>query len=76
MSNDIDDLIATALKIPRDKLSDDLEYGSIQEWDSLSHVNLMLRLESTYDLEIDEDTMVELITVRAIKDFVREQAEG
>lgn len=72
--HDLDDLIAAALKIAREKLSDDLEYGSIQEWDSLAHVNLMLSLESRYDLEIDEDTMVELTTVGAIRDFVRERA--
>jgi citrate synthase len=74
MQNDLDELIATTLKIPQEQLSDTLEYGSIQQWDSLSHVNLMLRLEDAYGIEIDEDTMIELTSVRAIRDFVREQA--
>lgn len=74
MSDTIDTLIATTLKISPDQLSDDLEYGSIKEWDSLAHVNLMLKLESEYDLEIDEDTMIELTSVGAIKEFVREKA--
>ncbi len=73
-TSDITSLIAETLKIPGSQVTDDLEYGSIAQWDSLNHVNLMLRLESKYDIEIDEDTMVELTSVRAIRDFVREQA--
>lgn len=72
--DDLDTLIATALKIPREELRDDLEYGEIQQWDSLSHVNLMLSLEAAYDVEIDEDTMVELTSIGAIKAFVRDHA--
>ncbi len=71
MNDDIDELLASALKIPRDELRDELEYGEITQWNSLTHVNLMLRIEATYDLEIDEDTMVELTSIRAIKDFVQ-----
>lgn len=74
MSDNIDALIAETLKIRTDEVSEDLEYGSIEGWDSLSHVNLMLKLEATYDVEIDEDAMVELTTVRAIKEFIRERA--
>lgn len=66
----IETIIAQALKIPAEEVRDDLEYGSIESWDSLGHVTLMLQIESEYDVEIDEDTMVELTTVRAIKDYV------
>jgi acyl carrier protein len=51
-------------------VNDDLEYGSIEGWDSLAHVSLMLQIETDYDVEIDEDTMIELTTVRAIKEYV------
>lgn len=74
MSDDLEGLLASALKIPRSRLTDDLEYGAIEQWDSLSHVNLMLSLEAAYDVEIDEDTMIELTSIAAIKDFVRSNA--
>lgn len=70
MADRIDSLIADALKISPEEVRDDLGYGSIESWDSLAHVSLMLQLESEYDLEIDEDTMVELTSVRAIKDYL------
>ncbi len=74
MADDIDQLIATALKIPLSQITDDLAYEGIEQWDSLAHVNLMLAIEDRYDIEIDEDLMIELTSVRAIKDFVSQQA--
>jgi citrate synthase len=74
MSEDIDELLARSLRIPRGELKDDLEYGEIRQWNSLAHVNLMLALEEAYGLPIDEDRMVELTSVRAIKDFVKASA--
>lgn len=74
MNDELDVLIAATLKIPQSQIRDDLEYGSIEQWNSLSHVNLMLKLEMKYDFEIDEDTMVELTSIRAIKHFISEKA--
>ena len=72
MSDEIEALIADALKIPQTSVNDDLEYGAISEWGSFAHVNLMLMLEAKYGVEIDEEDMVELLSVAAIKDFIRE----
>ncbi|HZH05179.1 MAG TPA: acyl carrier protein [Lautropia sp.] len=70
MADQIDELIARTFKITPSEVNDDLEYGSIEGWDSLAHVSLMLQIETDYDVEIDEDTMIELTTVRAIKEYV------
>ena len=74
MADSIEHIIAQTLKIGPDEVRDDLEYGSIESWDSLAHVSLMLQIESEYDVEIDEDTMVELTSVRAIKDYLSQMA--
>lgn len=74
MADEIDTLIAGALKIPLARVSDDLGYASISEWGSLAHVNLMLHLEAKYGVEIDEEVMVELLSVRDIKQFIFENA--
>lgn len=71
MTDKLDQLIADTLKIAPEEVSDDLAYGSLPGWDSLAHVSLMLQLEAEYDIEIDEDTMVELTSVAAIRDYVQ-----
>ena len=74
MTAKLDSLIAQTFKISSDDLHDDLAYGSLPGWDSLAHVSLMLQIEADYDVEIDEDTMVELTTVGAIREYVQNAA--
>jgi citrate synthase len=71
VTDKLDQLIADSLKIAPEDVTDDLAYGSLPGWDSLAHVSLMLQLEAEYDVEIDEDVMVELTSVAAIRDFVQ-----
>ena len=66
---DISRLVATTLGIPIERVTDDLAFSEVAEWDSLNHVNLMLALEGALHIEIDEDQMVELTTVKAIREF-------
>lgn len=63
-------LIAEQLRVPQARVRDELAFGAIPEWDSLNHVNLMVALEAEYGVTVDEDRMVELTTVRAIRTFI------
>ena len=65
----VDQIIAKTLKIPPQKITEDLGFGTITEWDSMNHVHLMVALEGALDTEIDEDAMIELTTVRAVRHF-------
>lgn len=65
-------IIAGALGIEAAAIGDDLHYQSIPEWDSLGHLALMVELESVLGTQIPEDRVVELDSLRAIRDFVRE----
>lgn len=69
----VDTLIARVLRIPEELVSDALEYRSIAQWDSLTHVNLMLAIEETYGLPIDSDLIVTLSSVAAIRAHVQQQ---
>ena len=69
-TNAVEELLASVLGIPPEQVTDELEFNSIPEWDSLNHVNLMLALEKHCATSIDEELMVELIDVPAIRAFV------
>lgn len=66
-------VIANALRISESDVTDTLEFNGFHAWDSLNHVALMLSLEAEYDLIIPDDLMIELTTVRAIREFVERQ---
>ena len=70
IDNAVSTLVATTLGISLEKVNDDLAYGAVPEWDSFSHVRLMLALEDAFSVTIDEEEMIELTTVRAIRRFV------
>lgn len=69
--NRVERVIAEALRIDAQRVKDELAYGDVPEWDSLNHVDLMLRLETDFGVEIGEDEMLELTSVRAIRTFVQ-----
>ena len=66
---DVRQVIASVLGIPKEDVTDDLEFGGLREWDSLTHVNLMLALEAALQTTIDADAMIVLTSVRAIRAF-------
>lgn len=66
----VDHVIAEQLRIAPERIRDELAFSEIPEWDSLGHVNLMVALEAEYGVSIDEDAMLELTSVRAIRAFV------
>lgn len=73
MKTPIEQVIAATFGISPGAVTDTLEFNAIPEWDSLNHVNLMLALESEYSIEVDEERMIELTNVRAIRDFLNEE---
>ena len=66
----VESLIASTLNIPVDQVTPESDMTTLQNWDSLGHINLVLAIEETYGVIVDEDAVVELTSVRAIRDFV------
>ena len=46
-----------ALEVEESQL-DELEYQSIEAWDSIGHMNLIGELEDTFDIEMETDDVV------------------
>jgi citrate synthase len=67
-------VVASALRVDPAALTDDLEFNSIPEWDSINHVALILALEETYGLTISDDKIVELTRYRVIREFIEAHA--
>ena len=58
--------IANILKIRPERLNADSQIGSVSEWDSFAHVEIMMYLEENYDLSIDEKTIEKLTNIKSI----------
>ena len=52
-------IFKTALNISDDKLSENLEYNEIEEWDSIGHMTLVAALEEEYKITLETDDIVD-----------------
>jgi len=72
LSQRIQTLLAEAIQVPPDLVSAELAFGDLPQWDSLGHMEVMLRLEETFGIAIDADTIARLISVPEICAFLEE----
>ena len=45
-------LFATSLNISEDKVSENLKYNEIEEWDSIGHMSLMSAIEDEFKISL------------------------
>ena len=60
--------VAGVMEVDVSTLSEDTAYGSIEKWDSLMHVKLVMEIEEEYDVEIPID---EVPNIKTLKDFYK-----
>ena len=53
-----------SLGIAMDRVTDDLAYNTIEEWDSVGHMTLVAGIETAFDVMLDTDDILDLSSVR------------
>ncbi|WP_414830120.1 acyl carrier protein [Alteromonas sp. H39] len=59
-----------ALGIDKERVTDDLQYNTIKEWDSTAHMVLISELENTFDVMLDTDDIIDMSSVAKAKDIL------
>ena len=60
-----------SLTIEQDMVNDNLEYGSIPEWDSIAHMSLMSELEDKFQISIDTDDVIDFSGFQKGKEILK-----
>ena len=66
-------VLAEVLRLPLAAVDDDLAMKDTSTWDSLTHMELIAALESTYSIEFTFDEIVAMTTVGAIRHILTEK---
>ena len=66
-------IMATTLKLAPAKITRETSDKDLAAWDSLAHVNLMLSLEQTFELELEVEDFAKLTSVPAILGYLKER---
>jgi acyl carrier protein len=59
-----------ALGIPRERVTDDLAYNTIKEWDSVGHMALVVELEGQFEVMFDTDDILGMSTVGKAREIL------
>jgi acyl carrier protein len=69
----VQSLVAVAIQVPVEMVTAELSFGDLPQWDSLGHMEVMLRLEEEFGVTIDADTIAQLISIPEICRFLEEK---
>ena len=73
MNKDIKEKIFTitseVFKVSKSQINESSCIGSLKNWDSLGHLNLMLEIESKLDIKFTTD---QITSIKSIEDIIKE----
>ena len=67
----LQEVIAKAFGIAPNDVIDELEYQSIPEWDSVSHLVLVSELEAAYGIKIEMEDVLTMGRVAQVKELLK-----
>ena len=69
-------LLAETIQVPVELVTLNLAFGDLPQWDSLGHMEIMMRLEEEFGVEIDADLIAELVSILDICTYLEEHSDG
>lgn len=72
--NKLREMISEVLEVEPEEISDDGTIAEEHEADSLQAIEILARIEKAFDVEIPQERLAEMTTLRAIYDIVAEYA--
>lgn len=63
----VEGVIAEVLQVPAAGITDDLAMQDLEAWDSLKHMELIVALETAFDVQLTFDEIVAMQSVGEIK---------
>lgn len=67
----INSILMETFKVSLEDVEKDLEMNDIANWDSLSHMNLIVTIEDEFGIELSGDDIAEMITFNQIRSIVK-----
>lgn len=66
----VKNIISKVFNYKIDEIKDDTSMNTIQSWNSLNHLNLILALEDEFDIELNIDETVKMLDFLSIVEII------
>jgi len=74
MGNKVEDriksIMSTVFEIPEEQIKDNSSPDTIESWDSLKHMNLIIALEEEFKVEFTDNEIFEMMNYSLIKSII------
>ena len=64
-------VVSQVMDVPVGELTEDSSPDTVEKWDSLQHMNLVLALEEEFNLSFTDEEIVEMLNVKIIIETLR-----
>jgi len=68
-------IVSQVMGVPMETLDLNSSPDTVEEWDSLKHMNLVLALEEEFEVLFGDEEIVTLLSVEIILEILREKGE-
>ncbi len=72
LRNQIKNVMSTVLEVPMEELNEDSSTDTIENWDSLRHLNLILALEDEFEISIPNEEVGNMVNFKLIEFIIDE----
>jgi len=63
-------VMSAVFELPADEINDESSPDSIDSWDSLRHMNLVMALEEEFEKEFADDEILEMVNYKLIQEII------
>jgi len=70
--NQIKLVMSTVLDVPLSQINEDSSIDTLENWDSLKHLNLILALEDEFEISIPNEEVGNMVNFRLIEVIINE----
>ncbi len=75
MDDRLKEAFATALDLEIDEIEEDCSQDTLEDWDSLGHLNLISEIEKTFKVKVTMDEVMEMTTYSKVREVVSNHLE-
>tara|TARA_B100000963_G_scaffold269345_1_gene237500 strand:- start:14932 stop:15165 length:234 start_codon:yes stop_codon:yes gene_type:complete len=73
IQKNLDELFHLILKVPKKKDKKKINFKNLKTWDSINHIKLILAIESKFNIKINPDISVKLMSYMEILNFLKKK---
>tara|TARA_B110000003_G_C16651608_1_gene534433 strand:+ start:5295 stop:5522 length:228 start_codon:yes stop_codon:yes gene_type:complete len=70
MDDKLKDILSILFEVDKSEITDTFSSDDTDYWDSITHMNMVVAIEEEFDIEFDDEEILELLNFSLIKNIV------